>query len=324
MKEHSEGGLAPPENQDEVSMIMQFEPRMTRLADLDFIYVTNVDSSDLSPEIWKKLAEIIANKYEEYDGFVITHGTDTMAFTSSALSLSLQNLGKPVIFTGAQIPGNVIASDARRNLVNAVRLATMDLSGVYLLFSSEIILGARASKVSHYRLTAFRSINAPSAGEISIEIELFSQRKRQLGWDIDYMPGFDPNIGVIELVPGMNVSVLDALLDSQLKGIVLVAYGTGNLPTQYLPFLEKTQKKNLPVVIRTQCIEGATRMQTYASGRQALEFGAIEAYDMSFEATVTKLMWALAREKSPERIKEIMHHNYVGEIRKKKQSFPSP
>lgn len=312
----AQGVLVPPCKENALYSILSLEPRLDSIAEIHIEYIANIDSSDMTPETWDRLAYAIANVYSRYDGFVVLHGTDTMAYTASALSFALQNLGKPVVFTGAQIPGDQLESDARRNLVNAVRLACKDIAAVMILMGEKILLGVRASKISHAKLNAFASNNFPKLGEIGRQITILREvtKKSEQRKNLDIQTGFESEIAVLSLVPGMPVTVLDHLLDHGLKGVVLNAYGTGNIPRTYIPFLERAHSEKVPVVIRTQCPEGSTQMAVYATGKQALECGSIEAFDMSLETTITKLMWALKRATTIDGVKTIMHHNYVGEI----------
>ena len=268
----------------------------------------------MTPDIWEKLAEEIFNKYDHYDGFVVTHGTDTMSYTASALSFALKNLGKPVVFTGSQIPGNKLGSDARRNLVNAMRVATTDISGVFVLFDEKIILGVRSSKTSHNRLEAFRSINVPSCGHVNVNLSLDPHLPKRHHGKIMLQNEFDPKIAVISLVPGLPVEFLFELLRSPVHAIVFEAYGSGNIAKEYFPFLDKAYHQKMPVVIRTQCLEGATEMKRYEMGLLALKLHVIEAFDMTLETTITKLMWTLKQTKDCIEIKKIMHTNFIGEI----------
>ncbi len=314
MVPNAQGVLVPPSKENALHSVLSLEPRLHGLADIDLEFIANIDSSDMTPDIWDRLVTSIAKSYSHYDGFVVLHGTDTMAYTASAVSFALRNLGKPVVFTGAQIPGHQLESDARRNLVNAVRLACMDVAGVMLVMGEKILLGVRSSKISHSKLNAFASFNWPKLGEVGRQIQILREVQHKQGQDLRLEEGFVSEIAVLSLAPGMPASVLDHLLSQGVKGIVINAYGTGNIPQIYLPSLERARDKNIPIVIRTQCPEGSTQMSVYATGKQALECGAIEAFDMSLESTITKLMWALKRAKTIEEIKTIMHHNYAGEI----------
>lgn len=313
MQKSKEGTLVVSEKQKAVKSLLELEPRITQIAKLDVEYIDNIDSTNITSKHWDKIATTIAKNYEKYDGFVITHGTDTMAYTASALSFALQNLGKPVVITGSQIPGNQIETDARRNFVNAVKVAILNLAGVFLVFDEEIILGARASKVSESRLDAFETINWDDAGEIRIDIRLSDETKPRHNRPLNLQTGFEENVAIITLFPQMNPTTLRSIINTGIKGLVLRGYGSGNISYAYLEVLEELKKKKIPVVVNTQCLEGATLMHLYDVGKKALDMGVIQAHDMSLECTITKLMWALKR--APyESIQEIMHQNYVGEI----------
>jgi L-asparaginase len=291
------------------------EPKIHEIARLDVHYIDNIDSSNMSPEIWDNLGRVVAEKYNNYDGFVVTHGTDTMAYTASALSFVLGDLGKPVCLTGAQIPGSRIETDARRNFVNAVRVATLDRAGVMLVFDGDIILGARSHKISESKLDAFGPINWGLYGEVRIDIRFSDSAKPRHDRPLQLQPGFESNIGVYTLFPGFPPSELIRHIErEEVKAIILNAYGSGNISYIYLDSIKLATSKGIAVVVTTQCLEGATLMHLYDVGRQALKSGAIQSYDMSKECTITKVMWALKRTSSIDELRTILHHNYCGEI----------
>ncbi len=313
MVESKEGSLVVAEKEKAIASLLNLEPKISEIADMDIEYIDNIDSTNITSKHWDKISQVIADKYDNYDGFVITHGTDTMAYTSSALSWTLQNLGKPVVLTGAQIPGNKIETDARRNFVNAVKLATMDISGVMVVFDEEIMLGARASKVSESKLDAYETINWDDLGEIRIDIRLSDEHKPRHSRPLNLQKGFEDNIAVITLFPQMNPKTLHAIIKTGIKGLILRGYGSGNISYAYLDVLKELKKKKIPVVVNTQCLEGSTLMHLYDVGKQALKAGVIQAHDMSIEATITKLMWAV-KHAPYETVKDIMYTNYTGEI----------
>ncbi len=321
MEEDEDGTLIVPPKERAIQNLLNIEPKLSHVAELHVAYIDNIDSTNIDPGHWDMMADVIANNYDEFDGFVITHGTDTMAYTASALSYILQNLGKPVILTGAQIPGGKIETDARRNLINAIRVAQEDIAGVMIVFDEEIILGSRASKVSESRLKAFETVNWDVLGEIRIDIRFSDDRKHRHSGKLTLKKGFEPRIAVITLIPGTPVSILKDVLASGIKGLVLVGFGTGNIAYPYLEAIAMARQLRIPVVVTTQCREGATMMHLYDVGRQALKLGAIEAYDMSLESIVTKLMWALKHAESYDQIKTIMHTNFTGEINKERKIF---
>ncbi|KKQ26954.1 MAG: hypothetical protein US42_C0018G0028 [Candidatus Magasanikbacteria bacterium GW2011_GWC2_37_14] len=314
MEENKVGALTTPAKDKAIMNLLKIEPKLGKIANIKLHYVDNIDSSNIEPEHWNKMTQIIADNYNKYDGFVITHGTDTMAYTSSALSFTLQNLGKPVVLTGAQIPGKEIETDARRNLINAVRVAAEDVAGVFLVFDEEIILGSRVSKVSESRLDAFETINDSLFGEIRIDLRFCDNHPRRHNKKLKIKTGFEPNIAIINLVPGTPTETIDNLLNTGIKGLVLNGYGSGNISYKYLAIIKKAKKLNIPVIVTTQCLEGATLMEMYDVGKRALDMGAIQAYDMSLESTTTKLMWVLDKTKKVLEIKKMMHTNCAGEI----------
>lgn len=316
MKEGRDGTLLPPEDEREaIDILMNIEPRIKDIADLDLKYIANMDSTNMTPREWDSIIEAIGEVYDNYDGFVITHGTDTMAYTASALSIALQDLGKPIILTGSQIPAYALYTDARRNLINAIRVATLDISGVYIVFDERIILGARATKSSESKLDAFRTVNDRDVGEIRVELELSQNVSKRHNRKLKIVKGFEPDVFVTSLIPGQDVADLEFLLDNErIKGIIIKAFGTGNIPYNFESFFKKARDKKVPIVITSQCLHGMTRMGCYHVGRRALELGAIEGYDQSLEVLVVKLMWAL-KHYPYEEIKRIINTNFVGEVK---------
>ncbi|MGQ9619350.1 MAG: asparaginase [Candidatus Aminicenantia bacterium] len=318
MKEKEDGSLAVPNDRDSALWILKsIEPRLSTIAEYDIEFIANIDSTNIKPSEWDNILYTIKENYSKYDGFVITHGTDTMAYTASALSIAIENLGKPVVLTGSQIPGIGIESDARRNLVNAFKVATMDISGVFIVFDERIISGGRATKASESKLDAFLSNNGEDAGEIKIEIKIKDWVKKRIKepHEIKIFPGFEPDIFVYTLTPGCDPSDLEFLLQNEkIKGIIIRAYGTGNVPYDFENFFKKAKKRKLPVIVTSQCLHGRTLMDVYDVGRKALESGVIEGYDQSLEVLCVKLMWALRH--SPENIAGVVHKNYSGELKK--------
>ncbi len=312
MEPDNEGTLCLPERERALALLEAMEPKLPFFADISYTFVDNIDSTNIQPEHWDRLTAEIEDNYDDYDGFVITHGTDTMAYTASALSFTMQNLGKPVVLTGSQIPGSKIETDARRNFVNAVRVALSDMSGVYIVFDRKIISGTRATKVSESRLDAFESVSVPPAGEIRVDVRINPKTPKRHLRQPSFKSGFSEDIAVVLLFPGMPEKHLIDIIEGGPKGLILLGYGTGNIAYRYLSALECAG--NIPVVISSQCRDGSTSMHLYSVGREALKRGAIQAFDMSIEATVTKLMWILKRTQDPKRIRRLLHADIAGEI----------
>ena len=314
MKEDARGALAVPTRREAVSILRNIEPRLGRFADYDIRAVANLDSTNMNPRHWDCLLEAIARDYPHYDGFVLTHGTDTMAYTAAALSIGIQRLGKPVVLTGSQIPGPRIESDARTNLVNAFRLAADDCSGVFVVFNERILRGVRATKASESRLDAFTSVNCDDAGEIRLDLRLRPELPRRRSGPIAIRPGFDPHIFIHTLTPGCDPDDMVFLLDDRkIHGIILQGYGTGNLPFSFEPFFRKARERKVPVVVTSQCLEGRTLMHSYEVGRRALDLGVIEGFDQSLEVLAVKLMWALKHHPYG-RIRGVLQRNFCGEL----------
>jgi L-asparaginase len=313
MREAGHGSLDMLKKQEAIDLLLSLEPKLHATTRIDVNYIDNIDSTNFGPEHWDKIGKVIRSNYHKYDGFVITHGTNTMAYTASALSWSLQNLGKPVVLTGSQIPGYKVESDARRNFVNAVRIAKADISGVLVVFDEEIILGARSSKVSESRLDAFETINWDLLGEIRFDVRLSSESRPRANRRLKLINGFESDVSVVTLVPGTTPEMLRSILRGGTKGLILRGYGPGDIAYRYLPVLKEAQKMRVPVVVTTQCIEGSTLMHINDVGREALDAGVIQSHDMTIESTSTKLMWTIKHYPYKE-IRKIMHTNFVGEI----------
>jgi len=305
---------AGADSQDLLALV----PGINNLADFDFKFVANIDSTNMHPGIWKKLAQAIYENYNKYDGFVVAHGTDTMAYTASALSFALRNLSKPVVLTGAQKPIFDLASDAQNNLINAAKTALLSISEVCIVFGTKILRGNRAQKRSESKLNAFWSPVVLPLGYIALEPEIYAERVyHPKEGELKYTPDFESEVIFCQIFPGLNPKYIEMAIDNGVRGIVLNSYGAGNVPSgdfSLFPAINKAVKAGIPVVITTQCVEGSAKMFLYEPGGAALEAGAISAFDMTSEAAVTKLMWILAQTKNLEEIKAMMQMNFCGEI----------
>lgn len=280
--------------------------------------ITNIDSTNMQPHHWESIAEAVAKHYAEFDGFVVTQGTDTMSYTASALSFALQNLGKPVILTGAQVPPEIMGSDALTNLVHAFQVATMDFAEVAIVFGNKILRGNRSMKVSESERDAFISPVFPELGAIRLQPELTypNVKARHTGM-VDLQNGFDGNIAMVKCVPGFHAKTLKAIIDSGIDGLIIESFGPGNVPNDensLLPALKHARQKNIPVLICTQCIYGTTRMYLYEVGRQALEYDVIATRDMTPEAAFVKLKWVLHKTKDPAKVAEYFNTDVAGEV----------
>lgn len=292
-------------------------PELNDIASMSVMSQFFEDSSDLNASHWIELAETIEKNYSLYDGFVILHGTDTMAYSASALSFALRNLNKPVIFTGSQLPLSSIRSDARRNLVNAIELATMPFSEVGICFNDALFRANRTTKMSIGDFDAFASPNFEPLADIGIKIEVNVQENFASG-DFQNTAAFSDEVFVITIHPNLNTDYLNSLDLSKIKAVIIRAYGSGNFPIKgkynLLPFLEKCKKHNIVVVIVSQANYDAVDLTVYPAGRAALECGVISGGLMTLEATLTKLMYLLAHYDSKTDIEAKFQHAFAGEM----------
>lgn len=271
-------------------------PELRALADIDVAVLMNKDSSSMRVSDWKEIGDAIRRGYNKYDGFVVVHGTDTMVFTAAALSFMFKGLSKPVVLTGSQRPLVEIRSDARRNLINSVDLAASGaICEVVIFFDSAVLRGNRAIKASIEEFAAFDSPNWPWLAKVGMEITI--QRRFLLarrGCSMKYSHGFDPGVLFLKYFPSMDLApFIDALASHLFRGVVIEAYGAGNLPSDdgsYLEFLRVAQDKKIPVVIVSQAKQGSVRLDLYETGAVSLKRGAIGGCDITSEAAIVKMM----------------------------------
>ncbi len=284
-----------------------------------------VDSSNVSKEQWIDLGYIIYENYHQYDGFVILHGTDTMAYSASALSFMLQGLQKPVIFTGAQIPIGFIRSDARENLITALEIASATKEGVPIInevciyFNFMLLRGNRSQKIRSSTFAAFDSENYPRLAEAGIFIEynesylIPANKKNQL----KFYNNFDDNVAILKMFPGINKQVVEGIFNIEgIKGVVMETYGSGNTPNSawFLNCLKEANKKNILLLNVSQCSGGEVIMGRYETSKQLIDLGVIGGGDMTTEAAMTKMMFLLGNENKTEEIKKKLQIPICGEM----------
>ena len=303
-------------------------PEMARL-DFEitvFTFAQLIDSSNMSPEIWIRLAAIIAENYGQYDSFVILHGTDTMAYTASALSFLLENLAKPVILTGAQLPIGVARTDAKENFITALEIAADKLPNgspkvpeVCIYFNSLLLRGNRARKRESMQFNAFDSENYPPLAQVGVSIEysypyIRSVLKKK---PLIFHQGLDENMVILKLFPGISESVVSSVLEiTALKGVVLETYGAGNAPTDkwFLACIKRAIDKGIIILNVSQCNGGRVTQGRYQTSQYLEEIGVISGVDMTTEAAITKMMFAFGKEKELEKVKEILRIEICGEM----------
>jgi L-asparaginase len=281
---------------------------------------TPIDSSNMNPKIWKELGDIIYKNYQKFDGFVVLHGSDTMAFTASALSFMFQNLNKPIILTGSQLPIDTIRTDGKENLITAIEVASMGskLSEVAIYFEYNLYRGNRTSKVNAEDFEAFRSYNYPKLAEAGVNIKINERYLlKPKNKPLVYLPSFNNNIGILKFFPGISKDLVEHTLAlPSLKAIVLETYGAGNAPNE--PWLKAALKKaidkGLIVANVSQCHGGTVEQGKYETSQQLLEAGVIGCGDMTTEATVCKLMFLLANEPNIKKAKKLLTTSMCGEI----------
>lgn len=311
MKKNKSGALEPFHDANDLVKIV---PDIEKFANLSFIQLVNIDSTNMDPSIWTKITKTIIENEKNYDGFVITHGTDTMAYTASALSYALHNINKPIIITGSQKPLRDIPSDAPNNLINAVIAATQMKHGTLIVFGQKILQGNRSTKVSESDLEPFDSPMVPPVGIIRLEHEINNIHVQKNHKDFFSNINFDSNILTVKITPGLSKDSLEKMFFSGYKGIIFESYGPGNIPDSLMPFLNKAKEKEIPIIILSQCKNGITKMNLYEVGRQAIVGGGIPGGDMTIEAASTKLMWILAQTRDIKKIRKLFLTNIAGEI----------
>ncbi len=278
-----------------------------------------IDSSDMTPQHWLHIARDIQQQYSDYDGFVVLHGTDTMAYTASALSFMLEDLGKPVIITGSQIPLAQLRSDGQVNLLNALYLAAnYPVAEVALFFNNQLFRGNRATKADADGFNAFASPNFPPLMEAGIHIDLIAGElvnkkpaARLAVSEITPQP-----ISVVTLYPGISTDVIKNMMAPPVRALIIKSFGVGNAPQrpELLQALDEATLRGLVVVNCTQCFKGKVDMDGYATGNALKTHGVISGYDMTLEATLTKLHYLLSKPLSADEVRQQMQQNLRGEL----------
>ncbi|KKP36679.1 MAG: hypothetical protein UR27_C0015G0037 [Candidatus Peregrinibacteria bacterium GW2011_GWA2_33_10] len=312
---------------NDAGTILSFVPELKNKIQLDFYPVFNIDSSNMTPHHWNIISTTIKELYNDYDGFVVAQGTDTMAYTSSAISFTLQNLSKPIVFTGSMVPLSELGADGRTNLIYSCMVASMDIAEVCIVFGWKIIRANRSKKNHESFVDVFGSPNYPLLGEIERPIRIFDWAKKRRKRTLKFQPEFESNIRLVKLYPGFQPDSLERMVESGAKGIIIEGFGAGNIPflegNSILPYIKNAIKHNVPIILTTQLERSKTNLKTYEAGYKALELGVIPAGDMTVEAIIAKLMWALKSTNNISQLRKIMQTNLVGELTEDNEENPT-
>lgn len=309
----SKNGLIPADKQIPLEKLLIEEDTIIHVESLLVL-----DSSNIQPEEWTLIAQTLFEKMKHYQGIIVTHGTDTMAYTASMMSFMIQNPSVPIVFTGSQLPLNHPLTDALDNLKAALAMAKSSYNGIFLAFDRKIMFASRAVKVRTSSFSAFESINLNPVGRIcssGLSIDAAMIRKTTLPPSLHCT--IDTNVFLLKLTPATDPAIISLLIQSGIHGIVIEAYGAGGIPFQRRDFTKEIQQailKNIPVVVTSQCLYERSNFNIYEVGTKVLKTGAIEALDMTTEAAVTKLMYALGKTKDLDHIKQIFYTPLANEI----------
>ena len=303
---------------DEARDFIAEVPALARIADIETKALFRLDSADMQPEHWITLAREIhgALASKKYDGIVVVHGTDTMAYTASALALLLGPVPKPVVLTGAQKPLVEARTDGRENLINATLAATLAVPEVSVAFAARVLRGVRTTKHSAWALDAFDSPNAPPLVELGLGVSVGSH-VRKPGKLAKLDDRIDKHVLAVRVFPGLDPALVEGAIRVGVKGLVLQAYGTGTLPHlsgSLIPALDVARANGVPVLVTSQCRRGFVELERYEGGLAARKAGAISGGDMTVEAALAKMMIGLGRYGSGKKLRAYLESDVVGEV----------
>lgn len=307
-------GLSPELTSGDIcNLIGEFDPALSIVAE-DYC---SLDSSNITPDDWQRLALRIGEKVGFCDGVVLIHGTDTLAYTSSMLSYMLQNIPVPVVITGSQMPLGVPMSDAADNLRCALQMAASGYGGVFVAFDRKIMLGCRTSKVRTVSFNAFESINYPHVGEVNaFGLQLHLERV-QSERPFQVQAAYSDRIAVLKLFPGMDPDIFRFLQEHGYEGLYIEGFGLGGVPflkSDFTAEIRRASQSGLPILVGSQCRYEGSNLNVYETGQRILECGGIPVHDMTYEAVVTKLMWCLGQAKDRETVQRLFQRAITREV----------
>ena len=310
-----EAGLAPVMTIDE---ILAYVPQVNALCDVSTMQLYNIDSTNVTPKHWLTIARTVRDNYDKFDGFVILHGTDTMAYTAAVLSYLIQNNKKPIVLTGAQKPVDTDVTDAKTNLYDSFLYCTDDgAQGVQIVFDGKVIEGTRAKKTHSKSYNAFSSINYPYLAIIQ-DGKIMRYPKNGVKGSVKFYDALDAKVGLFKLIPGSDAKALDYCFANN-DAVIIESFGTGGIPDGdgfgFYDVIEKWSRKGKILVSCTQVENEGSDMTVYKVGKSVKErYGFLESYDMTLEATVAKLMWILGFEKNRTKVKRLFYKTINNDI----------